>query len=189
MKYIVLVGAPGAGKGTQAKLLEAEFGLPQVSTGDLFRYNLSRQTELGGLAKAYMDRGELVPDDVTISMVRERLSQADCANGGILDGFPRTLAQADALDKLLAEFAGSVNVVPYIKVEQDVLVKRLLRRAEIEGRTDDNQETIQNRMRVYFAQTTPLLDFYRAKGVLVEVNGDQPVEAVYQDLRTVIAAI
>ncbi len=186
MKYIVLMGAPGAGKGTQAKLLEAQFGLPQISTGELFRHNLSNQTELGKLAKTYMDKGELVPDDVTIAMVRQRLSQPDCVNGGILDGFPRTIAQAAALDSLLTEFNGHINVVPYIRVEPDVLVNRLVKRAEIEGRADDNLETIQNRMRVYFNQTAPLLDYYRTKGLLVEVNGDQSVDNVQRDLRKII---
>lgn len=188
MKYIVLMGAPGAGKGTQAKLLEAQIGLPQISTGELFRYNLSKETELGKLAKTYMDKGELVPDDVTIAMVRERLSQPDCANGCILDGFPRTIAQAEALERLLSEFAGQINIVPYIQVDSDILVDRLVKRAEIEGRTDDNLETIQNRMRVYFNQTAPLLNYYRQKGLLVEINGDQPVDAVQKDLRSVIEA-
>ncbi len=188
MKYIVLVGAPGAGKGTQAKLLEKRFSLPQISSGDLFRHNLTNQTELGKLAKSFMDRGELVPDDVTIAMVRERLSQPDCENGGILDGFPRTIAQAQALDNLLADFNGHINVVPYIRVEQDVLVNRLVKRAEIEGRTDDNLNTIQNRMRVYFEQTAPILEYYRVKGLLVEVDGGQSVEAVQSDLCEVIEA-
>ncbi len=188
MKYIVLMGAPGAGKGTQAKLLEKRLGLPQISTGELFRQNFSKQTELGKLAKTYIDKGELVPDDVTVAMVRERLSQSDCANGCILDGFPRTLAQAAALDKLLAEFNSQINVVPYIRVDGDVLVDRLVKRAEIEGRTDDNLETIQNRMRVYFEQTAPLLDYYRTKGLLVEVDGDQPIEAVHNDLYQVVNA-
>lgn len=188
MKYIVLVGAPGAGKGTQAKLLEKRFSLPQISTGELFRHNLKNQTELGKLAKTFIDKGELVPDDVTIAIVRERLSQPDCANGGILDGFPRTIAQAEALDALLTEFDGHINVVPYIRVEREVLVNRLVKRAEIEGRTDDNLETIQNRMRVYFDQTAPILAYYQAKGLLVEINGDQTVEAVQRDLCEVIEA-
>ncbi|MCA9970770.1 MAG: adenylate kinase [Anaerolineales bacterium] len=188
MNYIVMMGAPGAGKGTQAKLLEKSLGLPQVATGDLFRHNLKHQTELGKLAKSYMDRGELVPDDVTIAMVRDRLSQPDCADGAILDGFPRTVAQADALNRLLAEFDGEIRIVPHIRVEPEELVARLLKRAEIEGRADDNAETIQNRMRVYHDQTAPLLAYYRERGLLTEIDGNQPVEAVQQDLLAAVRA-
>jgi adenylate kinase len=186
MKYVILMGAPGAGKGTQARLLTEALGLPQVASGDLFRHNLKNQTELGRLAQSYMDRGELVPDDVTIAMVRERLSAPDCAKGAILDGFPRTLSQAVVLDALLTEFNGRICVVPFIHVETDVLVTRLLKRAEIEGRADDNEETIQNRMLVYQQQTAPLIDYYREKGVLIEIDGDQPVEQVQQDLLHVV---
>ncbi|MEZ4642231.1 MAG: adenylate kinase [Chloroflexota bacterium] len=182
MKYVILMGAPGAGKGTQARLLQEALNLPQVASGDLFRHNLKNQTELGRLAQSYMDKGELVPDDVTIAMIRERLSVSDCVNGAILDGFPRTLSQAVALDALLAEFNGRICAVPFIRVETDVLVARLLKRAEIEGRADDNQETIQNRMTVYHRQTAPLIDYYREKGVLVEIDGDQPIEQVQQEL-------
>lgn len=187
MKYVILVGAPGAGKGTQARLLEAALHLPQVATGDLFRHNLKNQTRLGRLAQSYMDKGELVPDDVTVDMVRERLSQPDCAAGAILDGFPRTLTQAVAFDSLLAELNGRICVVPYIHVDVDVLVARLLQRAAIEGRADDNEETIQKRMVVYQQQTTPLLDYYREKGTLVQINGDQPVAQVQQDLLHAVA--
>ena len=186
MRYVILVGAPGAGKGTQAKLLQEALGIPQVSTGDLFRYNLKNETELGQLARTYMDRGELVPDKVTVAMVRDRLSQSDCQNGVILDGFPRTSAQAEALDDLLAEIGGQINVVPHIYVDQDVLVERLLKRAEIEGRADDNEETIRTRMRVFEEQTRPLLEYYGQKGLVVEVNGKQSVEEVNKDLITVI---
>lgn len=188
MKYVVMMGAPGAGKGTQARLLEEALGLPQVATGDLFRHNLKHQTDLGKLAQSYMDQGELVPDDVTIAMVRDRLSQPDCAQGAILDGFPRTVAQADALDKLLADFDGQISIVPFVRVDPAVLVARLLKRAEIEGRSDDNEETIQNRMRVYHEQTAPLLSYYRERNLLVEIDGDQPVEAVQHDLLSAINA-
>ena len=186
MRYVILVGAPGAGKGTQAKLLQGALGIPQVSTGDLFRYNLKNETELGQLARTYMDRGQLVPDEVTVAMVRDRLSQSDCQNGVILDGFPRTSAQAEALDNFLAEIGGQINVVPHIYVDQDVLVERLLKRAEIEGRADDNEETIRTRMRVYEEQTRPLLEYYGEKGLVVEVNGKQSVEEVNTDLILVI---
>jgi adenylate kinase len=187
MSYIVLVGPPGAGKGTQAKLLQEALGLPQVSTGDLFRFNLKNETELGKLAQAYMDRGELVPDEVTVAMVKDRLSQADCANGAILDGFPRTLAQAEALDELLAELNGRITIVPSIEVPQDVLVDRLLKRARLEGRADDNEETIRTRMRVYENQTRPLLDYYGRKGLVAAVDGQQSIEEVQQDLIEVVA--
>jgi adenylate kinase len=186
MKFIILVGPPGAGKGTQAKLLQQRFDLPQVSTGDLFRYNLQNETDLGKLARTYMDRGELVPDEVTVAMVKARLSQDDCAGGAILDGFPRTLAQAEALDELLADLGGKIDVVPSIEVPQDVLVERLLKRAILEGRADDNEETIRTRMQVYEVQTKPLLDYYGEKGLVVPVDGQQAIDEVQEDLVKVI---
>ena len=186
MKFIILVGPPGAGKGTQAKLLQEALSLPQVSTGDLFRFNLKNETELGKLAQTFMDRGELVPDEVTVAMVEDRLSMTDCAGGAILDGFPRTLAQARALDELLAKLGGQINVVPSIEVPQDVLVERLLNRAILEGRADDNEETIRTRMQVYENQTKPLLDYYGQKGLVVPVNGQQTIEDVQKDLVQVI---
>jgi len=181
-----LLGAPGAGKGTQAKLLQDSLGLPHVSTGDLFRFNLRNETKLGKLANQYMEKGQLVPDDVTIAMVRDRLSQPDCSDGAILDGFPRTVAQAEALDKLLAEFDGRITLVPSIAVEQDLLVERLVNRARLEGRTDDNEETIRTRMIVYEQQTRPLLEFYGNRGLVVEVNGRQTIEKVQAELLKVI---
>lgn len=180
--YLVIMGAPGAGKGTQAKKLQNKLGLPQVSTGDLFRYNLKHETELGRLAQTYINKGELVPDDVTIAMVRERLAQDDCKKGAILDGFPRNTTQADALEELLVDFDGKIGVVPYIYVDRDQLVERLLKRAEIEGRADDNEETIRARMAVFERQTQPLLDYYEEKGLLVIVNGAQSVDDVTQEL-------
>lgn len=184
--FVVLMGAPGAGKGTQAKRLQSSLGLPQVATGDLFRANLKNQTELGKLARTYMDKGELVPNEVTIAMVRDRLSQSDCESGAILDGFPRTLAQAEALDELLKEFDAKIAVVPYIHVAQDVLVKRLAKRAEIEGRADDNEETIRTRMQVYESETAPLLDYYENRGLLVKINGEQSIDEVSAELTAVI---
>ena len=186
MKFIILVGPPGAGKGTQAKLLQEALSLPQVSTGDLFRFNLKNETELGKLAQTFMDRGELVPDEVTVAMVEDRLSMDDCAGGAILDGFPRTLAQARALDELLAKLGGQINVVPSIEVPQDVLVDRLLNRAILEGRADDNEETIRTRMKVYEDQTKPLLDYYGHKGLVALVNGQQTIEDVQKDLVKVV---
>lgn len=186
MKFVILVGPPGAGKGTQAKLLQEALGLPQISTGDLFRFNLKNETELGQLARTFMDRGELVPDEVTVAMVEDRLSRDDCSGGAILDGFPRTLAQAAALDELLAKLGGQIDIVPSIEVPQDVLVERLLKRAILEGRADDNRETIRTRMQVYENQTRPLLDYYGQKGLVVSVNGQQTVEDVQKDLVQVI---
>jgi len=184
--YFVIMGAPGAGKGTQAKKLESELGLPHISTGDLFRYNLINETELGKLAQTYINRGELVPDDVTVALVRDRLMQEDCEKGAILDGFPRNPAQARALDSLLAELDAEITVVPFIHVDQDKLVARLLKRSKIEGRADDNEETIRARMDVFEKQTQPLLDYYEEKGLLVKVDGDQTRDEVFQDLLEVV---
>lgn len=207
--YIVLLGPPGVGKGTQAKILSEQTGLIQVSSGDLFRENLKNETELGKLAKTYMDRGELVPDDVTIAMVRDRLSRLDCAKGAILDGFPRTPAQAEALEPILADFHGRVDVVPYVTADEGTLVERISGRwtcranghiyhekfnppqrpgvcdvdgSELYQRADDKAETVTNRIRVYLTQTAPLVDYYRARGKLVEIDGSHPVERVSEDL-------
>lgn len=187
--FVVLMGAPGAGKGTQAKRLEASLGLPQVATGDLFRANLKNETELGKLARTYMDKGELVPDEVTVAMVRDRLAQPDCQHGAILDGFPRTTAQAKALDDLLSEFSAKIAVVPFIDVSQDVLVDRLAKRAEIEGRADDNEETIRVRMEVYQSETAPLLEYYKNRDLLVKINGEQTIDEVTADLTKVVQQV
>ena len=212
--FIVLLGPPGAGKGTQALAIAEKLDIPHISSGDLFRENLRNQTELGKLAKSYMDRGELVPDEVTISMVRERLSRVDCARGALLDGFPRTPAQAVALDGILKEFGSRVNWVPYINVPDEVLVGRLTGRwtcrtdpthiynlktnpptkpgvcdlcgGELYQRDDDKLETVQNRIKVYMKQTMPLIEYYRNAGVLVEVDGQQGIEKVSSDLLAAI---
>jgi adenylate kinase len=207
------MGGPGAGKGTQAKLLQQQLGLPQIATGDLFRENLKNQTELGKLARTYMDAGELVPDQVTVAMVKERLAQADAANGALFDGFPRTISQADAFGRLLGEMGARIDVVPYIHVDRAVLLQRLAGRwtcptcgrvyhvvfnpparpgiCDVDGsplyqRADDTEETQKRRIEVYFEQTAPLLDYYRAKGLLVEVDGEQSVEKVNEELVEVI---
>lgn len=186
-KYLVLLGAPGAGKGTQARRLGEKLGLPHVATGDLFRHNLKHETELGKLARSYMDKGALVPDDLTIAMVRDRLSQPDCASGAIMDGFPRNLVQADAFEAMLADLGCVIHAAPIIHVDQDELVSRLLKRAELEGRADDNEETIRTRMQVYAEQTRPLLDYYQQKGLLVQIDGEQSIEAVFQALLEAVA--
>lgn len=203
--YIVLLGPPGVGKGTQAELLAKKIGLAHVSSGDLFRENLKNQTELGKLAKSFMDKGELVPDDVTISMIRERLTRPDCVAGAILDGFPRTPVQAEALEKMLSEFKGQVDYVPYITADEAVLVERISGRwtcratghiyhekfsppqqagicdidgSELYQRDDDKVETVKKRIGVYLTQTMPLVDYYRQRGKLIEVDGMQAVEEV-----------
>jgi adenylate kinase len=207
--YIVLLGPPGVGKGTQAKILAEKTGLVHVSSGDLFRENLKNQTELGKLAKSYMDKGELVPDDVTIAMIRERLSRPDCQAGAILDGFPRTPKQAEALEKMLTEFRGHVDCVPYIYAEPSVLIERVSGRwtcrasghiyherfnppkqagicdvdgSELYQRDDDKVETVSRRIQVYLEQTAPLVEYYRQQGRLVQINGAQSVEQVTADL-------
>jgi len=211
--YIVLIGPPGAGKGTQAQAISAKLGLPHISSGDIFRENLKLQTELGQQASAYMNRGELVPDDLTIAMIRERLSRPDCAPGALLDGFPRTPAQAQALNEMLENFNGTVNAVPYIKVPEDVLVERLTGRwtcrtaghvyhekfnppqvpgicdldgAELYQREDDKAETVTRRIRVYLEQTAPLIAYYQEAGVLLEVDGTQSIGQVTVSLLAAI---
>ncbi|MCL5429233.1 MAG: adenylate kinase [Chloroflexi bacterium] len=214
--YVVLLGPPGAGKGTQAEILSEKLGLAHVSSGDLFRENIKNQTELGKLAKGFMDRGDLVPDDVTIAMVRERLSRPDCAKGALLDGYPRTPAQAAALSQMLNNLGGKVDVVPYIRVDEEELVRRLSGRwtcraeghiyhevfnppkqtgvcdvdgSELYQREDDKRETVQRRIHVYLDQTAPLIDYYRKEGSLVEVDGAQNIEAVTQDLLAAMPAV
>lgn len=211
--FIVLLGPPGVGKGTQAKILSEQTGLAHISSGDLFRENLKNQTELGKLAQTYMTKGELVPDDVTIAMIRERLSRPDCEAGAILDGFPRTPAQADALESMLQEFNGHVDVVPFVTADEDVLVERLGGRwtcranghifneksnppkndyvcdfdgSELYQRDDDKAETVKRRIEVYFNQTSPLISYYRDHGKLIEIDGTRSIDQVTQDLLTAV---
>ncbi|TAK12223.1 MAG: adenylate kinase [Anaerolineae bacterium] len=211
-----MLGAPGAGKGTQAKLISERLGLPHVSSGDIFREHLKNKTELGKLADSFMSKGELVPDDVTIAMIRERLGRSDCSTGAVLDGFPRTPAQASALAEMLGGLGGKVDVVPFIKVEEQELVRRLTGRwtcranghifhetfnpprqagvcdhdgSELYQRSDDEAETVVNRIRVYVEQTAPLVAFYRESGVLVEINGAQSIDQVTADLLAVLPPV
>jgi adenylate kinase len=213
--FVVMLGPPGAGKGTQAKLLAEKLGVPHVSSGDLFRDHLGRKTELGLLAKEYMDRGDLVPDDVTVGMVVERIGRPDCRDGVILDGFPRTLSQAAALDSALTERGQGVTVVPLIQVADEEIVKRLTARrvcrncgavynlvfnppnvegvcdacgSELYQRDDDNLETVRNRLFTYYKETSPLIGYYFAKNLLVETDGERMIEAVQADLRVVVEA-
>lgn len=206
--YIVMLGPPGAGKGTQAKKLAEALNLVHVSTGDLFRENLKNETPLGQLAQQYMNKGELVPDDVTVAMVEERFARPDCEKGAVLDGFPRTPAQAEALENLLEKFDSSVNVVPFVKVPDDILVERLSGRwmspsgrvyhekynppvvkwiDDIDGsqlyqREDDRPDTVRHRIEVYNEQTAPLITYYQDKGLLAEIDGTQPIEDVFQSI-------
>ena len=206
-KYIVLLGPPGAGKGTQAKLLIEKTGLVHISSGDIFRENIKNQTELGKLAQTFMNKGELVPDDLTIAMIKERFSRPDCADGAILDGFPRTKAQAEALDKMLQNFSGQVDLVPFITASEEVLVDRLSGRwscraqghvyhekfnppkapgvcdldgSELYQRDDDKAETVKRRILVYMKDTSPLIAYYTRQGKLIKVDGAQPIEQVTQ---------
>ncbi len=213
--FMVLLGGPGAGKGTQAERLAEALDIPQVSTGDLFRENLKNETDLGILAKGYMERGELVPDEVTVGMVRERLSRPDAERGAILDGFPRTIAQAEALQKLLVDLRFELAVVPYIKVPEDVLLDRLAGRwtcracgamyhqlfsrpqvagvcdrcgGELYQRPDDTPETQKHRIKVYFEQTAPLIDYYQDKDLLVEVDGRPGIAEIQAELQRIVAS-
>ncbi len=211
--YIVLLGPPGAGKGTQAEVISEKFGLIHVSSGDLFRENIKNETELGKLAQGYINRGELVPDDVTIGMVKARLMQADNLSGALLDGFPRTPAQAEALGEMLLGLGAAVKVVPYIAVPEKVLIERLSGRwtcragghiyhslyippakpgvcdvdgSELYQRDDDKPETVTNRIAVFNNQTQPLIEYYRGKGLLVEIDGTQEIGKVTNDLMKAI---
>lgn len=212
--YVVMLGPPGAGKGTQAAIVAEKLDLPHVSSGNLFRENIKNETELGKKVKSILDAGNLVPDDLTIDMVRDRISRDDCNNGAILDGFPRTPAQAEALNAMLVEFAGKVDVVPYINVEDDELIRRLSGRrtcrenghifnltfnppkqegvcdldgSELYQRDDDKPETVKERIRVYLEKTSPLIDFYRQAGLLVEIDGGREIELVTNDLLGILS--
>jgi adenylate kinase len=180
---IVLLGPPGAGKGTQAATLVEDLGIPHVSTGDMLRAAVKAGTPVGLKAKAVMEAGELVSDEIVIGIAEERLSEDDASKGFLLDGFPRTIAQAEALEGLLAKLAVELDCCLALTVENESVVQRLLKRAEIEGRADDNEETIRERMRVYDQETAPLLDFYRSRGRLVEVSGMGTIEEVGQRVR------
>lgn len=214
--YIVLLGPPGAGKGTQAEIIAEKYRIAHISSGDLFRENVSNKTKLGIEAKGFMDRGELVPDDVTIGMVKERLQKPDCSKGALLDGFPRTPAQAEALDKMLGELKGKIAIVPFITVPQNLLIERLGGRftcraaghvfhmkfhppkvagvcdvdgSELYQRDDDKAETVKNRIAVYTQQTAPLIEHYTWKGLLREIDGSQSVERVTEQLFSVIDGV
>jgi len=210
---IVFLGPPGAGKGTQAKILIERCGIPQISTGDMLREHRAKGTELGKKAQEYMDKGQLVPDEIILGMVKERLSQPDCQKGFILDGFPRTVAQAEALDKLLSEMGKKLDFALALIVPDDLLVERLTGRRtckncgmmyhikykppKVEGkcdvcggelyqRPDDNEETVRNRLKVYHEQTAPLIEYYKNKGILREIDGSKSIEEITQQIISIL---
>jgi len=211
---LILMGAPGAGKGTQAAFLVKKYGIPQISTGDMFRAAVKEGTELGKAAKACMDAGKLVPDEITIGIVRERLSKADCAKGFILDGFPRSVAQAEALDKMLAEMKINLSRVINISVPSEYLIERAVGRrickkcgatyhvkfnppkkevcdacgGELYQRADDTEETMQKRLSVYEESTRPLVEYYKTAGIYAEIDGRQPIAKVTEDLERVLSS-
>jgi adenylate kinase len=213
--YIVMLGAPGAGKGTQADILSQEMNLPHIASGDLFRQALDKKTDVGLSAKGYMDKGELVPDEIAIKMVLERMDQPDCASGCLLDGFPRTLQQAKVLDKALMEQRKNIEMAIYIEVPNEELVKRLSGRwlcrscqtpyhitnsppktpgkcdrcgGELYQRPDDREETVRERLNVFFAQTVPILDYYRKQGKLITVNGNLGMQGVAREIISALRA-
>ena len=172
------MGPPGAGKGTQAKFVADHFGVPAISTGDIFRANVSEGTPLGVEAKKFMDAGEYVPDEVTNQMVRNRISEPDADTGFLLDGYPRTLAQVEELDAMVADTGHQLDAVVVMTVEQDELVQRLLQRARTDGRTDDTEDVIRRRQEIYSAETEPLISVYRERGLVHEIDGMGEVEDV-----------
>ena len=213
---LILLGAPGAGKGTQAKMISEKYGIPQIATGDMLREAVAKGTELGKKAKEYMDRGELVPDEIVIGIVKERLQQPDCEKGFILDGFPRTLAQAEALDEMLKELGKEIDAVINISVPEEEVVKRIAYRrtcrncgavyhliynppkedgkcdkcgGELYQRDDDKEETVRERFKVYRERTEPLIDYYKKKGLLYDVDGTKDINGVFEEITKILEKI
>jgi adenylate kinase len=185
---LLLMGPPGAGKGTQATAVAERFGVPAISTGDIFRANVAQQSPLGRTAQRYMDAGEYVPDEVTNAMVAERLSDPDCADGFLLDGYPRTLQQVDELDAILERHGTALSAVVLIEADPDELVGRLLRRAHDQGRADDTDAVIRRRLEVYASETAPLAAQYAERGLLATVDGLGRVEEVAERILSALVA-
>jgi adenylate kinase len=183
------MGPPGAGKGTQASTIAARYGIPAISTGDIFRANVSQGTPLGVEAKRYMDAGEYVPDEVTNAMVRDRIAEPDAEKGFLLDGYPRTAAQVEELDGMIKVTGHALDAVVVLTANEDELVQRLLGRAAVEGRADDTEEVIRRRQEVYKAETAPLIDIYREHGILLEVDGMGEVADVTERIAASLAAV
>ena len=210
---IIMLGAPGAGKGTQAKMIASNYGVPHISTGDIFRANIKNGTELGREAKSYMDKGLLVPDELTVKLLLDRVAQDDCGSGYVLDGFPRTIPQAQVLDEALAKLGESVDYAVNVDVPDENIINRMSGRraclncgatyhivsippkkegicdvcgSELVLRDDDKPETVKNRLKVYHDQTQPLIDFYEAKGVLRTVDGTLPMEEVFEAIAGIL---
>lgn len=185
---MVLLGPPGAGKGTQAARIAERLGVPAISTGDIFRANVAGATELGTQAKAYMDKGEYVPDSITNAMVADRIAQADCENGFLLDGYPRTTAQVGELDSMLKDSGLALDVVVEITADAEAVVARLLKRAGEQGRADDTEPVIRRRLEVYAESTAPLADIYAERGLLVQVDGMGEIDVVTDRIMEALAA-
>jgi adenylate kinase len=186
---ILLLGPQGSGKGTQAKRIEAEYGIPHIATGDMLRAAIHQGTELGREVKPIVESGQLVPDELMIDLIRERLSEPDAAGGFVLDGFPRTSAQADALDAMLDEIGRGLSIVFEFQVPDDVATERLLKRSELEGRTDDSPDVIARRLALYHEQTEPLVEHYRFQGNLVGIHADRSVNEVFSEIQEALEQV
>ena len=189
MANILLLGPQGAGKGTQGRLVAAEHGIPHVATGDMLRAAMDADTELGRRVKPLYDGGHLVPDDLMIALIRERLGEEDAREGFVLDGFPRTMPQAEALEEMLREIARDLDVVFEFQLDDAVGVERMLRRAAEEGRADDTPEAIDERLRLYHLETEPLIEYYRARGNLVGIHADRPVQDVFREIQQALEQV
>jgi adenylate kinase len=185
---LLLIGPPGAGKGTQATRLGEHFGIPAISTGDIFRENVKNETELGKKAKSYMDAGENVPDSLTNDLVQDRLSQADCADGFLLDGYPRTAAQVDALEDMLAAQSTRLDAAIELVADVEVVVDRLRQRSIDQGRSDDSEDVVRHRLEVYAEQTAPLIEVFQQRGLLVAVDGIGPIDEITERIVARLAA-
>jgi adenylate kinase len=186
---ILLLGPQGAGKGTQGRLIASEYAIPHVATGDMLRAAMADGSELGQQVRPIYDSGRLVPDDLMIALIRERLSSEDAREGFVLDGFPRTMAQADALEEMLREIGRDLDVVFEFQIADEVARERMLKRAAEEGRTDDTPEAIDERLRLYHEETKPLIEYYRTRGNLVGVHGDRPVNQVFAEIQQTLEQV